>query len=56
MFNMTQNDIQRKTGLQLTALFQAAVRASDQPPATNAAKAKRLMAMIQTELQRRRQW
>jgi len=54
MFNMTQNDISRKTGLQLTALFEAAARASALPPATNAAKAKRLMAMIQAELQRRR--
>ncbi len=54
MFNMTRNDISRKTGLQLTALFQAAVRASVQPPAANAAKAKRLMAMIQAELQLRR--
>lgn len=54
MFNMTQNDIQRKTGLQLTSLFQAAVRASARPPAANAATAKRLMAMIQAELQLRR--
>ena len=54
MFNMTQNEISRKTDLQLNALFQAAARASVQPPTANAAKAKRLMAMIQAELQLRR--
>ena len=51
MFNMTHNNLQRKTGLQLTALFEAAARASAQPPAAKAAKAKRLMAMIRAELQ-----
>jgi hypothetical protein len=49
MFNMTRNYLQRKTGLQLTALFEAASRASAQQPAAKAAKAKLLMAMIQAE-------